>query len=241
MAFEELECGNNIVDVAIANREPTLVMFAVLQQASILVFQWQLKAFPIPPPALIASLKNGIPTAKGVRDTSPPFWRQIVFSDTSDLFVLGEDLGESLLCHLRLEDQTLRPQDTFSKLSARELLSFPSVKPHSSYIVSKNGALAHVNDCLPERQSSSERKLPKESDVVWVTLLDKYNETFQENPSRSSPAQVIFALTKNGFLYANDRCLANDCSSFVVTGAHLLFTTSQHLLKLVHLAKSEGR
>lgn len=37
-------------------------------------------------------------------------------------------------------------------------------------------------------------------------------------------------------LYANGRLLAKNCTSFKVTPAHLVFTTTQHLLKFVHLA-----
>lgn len=47
-------------------------------------------------------------------------------------------------------------------------------------------------------------------------------------------------MTKTGALYANKRVVAKNCTSFLVTPAHLLFTTSQHLLKFVHLNRVEG-
>ena len=52
---------------------------------------------------------------------------------------------------------------------------------------------------------------------------------------------IIFGLTRNGSLYANDRCLAKDCTSFVTTTAHLIYTTSQHLVKFVHMTNVEGK
>ena len=41
-------------------------------------------------------------------------------------------------------------------------------------------------------------------------------------------------------MYANKRVLAKNCTSFLVTPSHLLFTTSQHLLKFVHLNRVDG-
>ena len=47
-----------------------------------------------------------------------------------------------------------------------------------------------------------------------------------------------FGLKKNGMLFANDHCIAKDCTSFLISENHLIFTTSQHLLKFVHLDNS---
>lgn len=46
-------------------------------------------------------------------------------------------------------------------------------------------------------------------------------------------------LTAKGTLKADNIVLARDCSSFAVTDAHILFTTTQHLLKFVHLTGPE--
>ncbi len=45
------------------------------------------------------------------------------------------------------------------------------------------------------------------------------------------------SLSPKGTLQADDQILARDCSSFVVTNAHVIFTTTQHLLKFVHLTE----
>ncbi|KAJ4357966.1 putative elongator complex protein 1 [Didymosphaeria variabile] len=52
---------------------------------------------------------------------------------------------------------------------------------------------------------------------------------------------VAFGLTKSGALYANERVLVRNCTSFVVTPAHLILTTTQHLLKFVHLTNLQGK
>ena len=52
---------------------------------------------------------------------------------------------------------------------------------------------------------------------------------------------MAFGLTRSGVLYANERMLVRNCTSFVVTPVHLVFTTTQHLLKFVHLTSLDGR
>ena len=47
-------------------------------------------------------------------------------------------------------------------------------------------------------------------------------------------------MSRSGGLYANERLLTKGCTSFFVIPSHLLFTTSQHLLKFVHLTDAEG-
>lgn len=54
----------------------------------------------------------------------------------------------------------------------------------------------------------------------------------------ASPS-TMFSLSSNGRLFAEKRLLASNCTSFLVTPAHLIFTTTQHLLKFVHMADVE--
>ncbi|CAK7209101.1 Putative elongator complex protein 1 [Sporothrix bragantina] len=53
-------------------------------------------------------------------------------------------------------------------------------------------------------------------------------------------SHIAIGLSRNGHLYANERQLAKNCTSFVVTEDHLVFTTSNHLLKFVHLADAHN-
>jgi elongator complex protein 1 len=53
---------------------------------------------------------------------------------------------------------------------------------------------------------------------------------------------VAFGLSRNGHIYANSRLLAKNCTSFVLTPSHLIFTTNNHFVKFVHLsANVEGK
>lgn len=49
---------------------------------------------------------------------------------------------------------------------------------------------------------------------------------------------VVFGLSENGRLYADERLLASACTSFSLTNAHLIFTTNQHVIKFVHITPS---
>jgi elongator complex protein 1 len=53
---------------------------------------------------------------------------------------------------------------------------------------------------------------------------------------------IAFGLSRNGHIYANSRLLAKNCTSFVVTPSHLIFTTNNHFVKYVHLVPNvEGQ
>lgn len=55
-------------------------------------------------------------------------------------------------------------------------------------------------------------------------------------------SKVAFGLSRNGHLYANTRQLVKNCTSFVVTPDHLIFTTNNHFVKYVHLVTGvEGK
>ncbi|KAB5582719.1 IKI3 family protein [Coniochaeta sp. 2T2.1] len=50
---------------------------------------------------------------------------------------------------------------------------------------------------------------------------------------------LAFGVSKGGHLYVNSRQLVKNCTSFLVTPSHLIFTTSNHLLKFAHLDRAE--
>ncbi|KAL9604999.1 MAG: hypothetical protein Q9219_000187 [cf. Caloplaca sp. 3 TL-2023] len=52
----------------------------------------------------------------------------------------------------------------------------------------------------------------------------------------ADPPPNTVQLTDNGSLLANSKVLTRGCTSYLITPSHLIFTTSQHLLKFVHLS-----
>lgn len=54
--------------------------------------------------------------------------------------------------------------------------------------------------------------------------------------AKSTDGEIMaFGLSRAGHIYANSRQLAKNCTSFIITPHHLIFTTSNHFVKYVHL------
>ncbi|KAL1895010.1 putative elongator complex protein 1 [Ceratocystis pirilliformis] len=51
-------------------------------------------------------------------------------------------------------------------------------------------------------------------------------------------SEIGVGLSRNGVLYAGKRALAKNCTSFLTTPNHIVFTTSAHLVKFVHLTET---
>lgn len=51
---------------------------------------------------------------------------------------------------------------------------------------------------------------------------------------------LAVGMNRNGHLYAGSRVLAKNCTSFLVTPDHIVFTTNNHLIKFVHLDEVEA-
>jgi elongator complex protein 1 len=64
--------------------------------------------------------------------------------------------------------------------------------------------------------------------LPWAEIIQ-----YEEN-------HFAFGMAGNGHLYANSRLLVKNCTSFLVTPAHLIFTTTTHLLKFVHITDVNG-
>ncbi|ATY64342.1 killer toxin sensitivity (IKI3) [Cordyceps militaris] len=66
--------------------------------------------------------------------------------------------------------------------------------------------------------------------IQFPSMLSSF-EIFQP----SDDAIIAFGLSGTGHIYANSKQLAKNCTSFILTPHHLIFTTSNHLVKYVHL------
>lgn len=98
--------------------------------------------------------------------------------------------------------------------------------------------------CLNQSDLSSSSAVHPLTEIVVLeghgehpNALDDYS---QRNDNGTYKHTHIFSLSRKGELFANDKLLARGCTSFVSTSAHLIFTTSLHLLKFVHLDTSDG-
>ena len=76
----------------------------------------------------------------------------------------------------------------------------------------------------------------------WQSEVHVPTNDLSNGVSKSVAKDIVFNLSESGTLFANERRLVRSCTSFLVTPVHLVFTTSQHLLKFVHLVDDiDGR
>lgn len=150
---------------------------------------------------------------------------QVAFSTDTELFSLShlEDGNRENVKRIPLQfdedDFTLSgietklqpPENRVSLLVAGQATSNMFME-HSGDIISK------IGDCSIQ------------SPIVHLPLPCPWVEI-----AKFDSQTIAFGLSSNGHLFAGTRRLASNCTSFLLASSHLIFTTSNHLLKFVHL------
>ncbi|TAQ86928.1 hypothetical protein B7494_g4766 [Chlorociboria aeruginascens] len=212
MALHEVTVFSNAIDIAF-NADASSI--AVLHQKGISIFEWQPGSNSSPP-----SLTGRFTFDK---DGQSSFvHQQIAFSGKDEVLVLERtDSGPAVKCYSfsdeigRIEEKSLSTRTT-SSISA--LLSFvedSSIHPFAQGVTGDLHSLSFGDHSLST--CSFPHPLP------WVEAVP-----FKDG-------HLAFGMSINGKLYANSRLLIKNCTSFLVTPAHLIFTTTTHLLKFVHI------
>lgn len=243
MALHELYLSENVIDVAVsvANSNEHKASIAVLHREGVTMYELDMSAKSRSPPSLKWSTKI-------IHSELPNLvHQQISFSKELTVSVLSSDLSGSAVSALDV-GSGMMDQDV--ALFREEIRGFVPQEAHSrtsliltmDYIIefgfpqggifSKRGHLRY-----PLLQCRSPR-------VEVVGFRHKTEEPIPEGGDGLSDyidSACFFGLTSQGCLFANKRLLANNCTSFLVTPAHLIFTTSHHLLKFVHMARVQGK
>ncbi|KAJ5113385.1 hypothetical protein N7456_001919 [Penicillium angulare] len=222
MAHNELKVDSNVVDVSFSKSG---TRFAVLMNSRFSIFLWSLKSRPVPIPIL----ESSYPLSEAP-DSRP---RQISFVNDNEVYVLmnsGPNTSHIEQTNLETRESRTVYQTTDSEQLAsifagigHQALWFSHAKQparsvtYSSIETTDNGEVV----TSPWDESPS-------VDTHWARVV-----------SISDTERLLITMTRSGGLYANKRVLAKNCTSFLLTPAHLLFTTSQHLLKFVHLNHAE--
>lgn len=242
MALYELCLSENAVDfaVSVVHSDEHRALIAVLHREGVLMYELDMSAKPRSPPSLKWSTKVIHPELPNA------VHQQISFSKEQTVSVLSSDLSGSAVCALDagsglLDQDVSLFTEEIRGLVAQESHSKASLVLAKDYVVeygfpqggifSKRGHLRY-----PLLKCSSPR----------VEVVSSRRETEKPRPEGDELPDyidnaVFFGLTGQGCLFANKRLLANNCTSFLVTPAHLIFTTSHHLLKFVHMARVEGK
>jgi len=218
MALHEISVHSNVLDVAF-NADASEI--AVLHQQGISIFEWKNLSASSPAPEL-----TGRYTFEKIESSEGNFL-QISFSENSDVLVLNRHGPDSAIIRYGFEEDTGRLErkiDTKGPASSiATLSSFVENGVIHSFVQDKSGGL---HSLLFGDHSLSHCNLPMQ--LPWIQIISK------------GEWQIAFGMSSNGYLYANSRLLAKNCTSFLVTPAHLIFTTTMHLIKFVHLTDVNG-
>ncbi|OJD18861.1 hypothetical protein AJ78_01116 [Emergomyces pasteurianus Ep9510] len=217
MAACDILLESNAVDVAFSKSN---TQFAVLTTTRIYLYGWDLKIAPVAGP----ELKTSYPI---LNSSSRP--RRVAFLEEDEIYVLSQyeySKGEINMTDINSKETSVIYQ---SKDSCLLSSIFPNLQQNSLWVCQegRNRNASSYIKLSPNGPSGSVAEIPYDSpgqETCWA---------YSTEPSDGE--EILFSLSKSGALYASKRLLAKNCTSFIITGAHLIFTTTQHLLKFVHI------
>ncbi|OQE91889.1 hypothetical protein PENNAL_c0008G02372 [Penicillium nalgiovense] len=218
MAHNELALESNAIDVAFSKSGSRI---AVLTSNAFSVYLWSLKSRPVPVPILESSYP--------LSDAPASRPRQIAFLNENEVYVLKDNGPNSSHIERTLLD-TRTTESIYQAVDSEQLSSIFAGIGHQALWFSHARQPAR-----PVSYSSIEDSPSGNLDIAPWGESPNVDSHWARVVSISDHERILISMTRTGALYANKRVLARNCTSFLVTPSHLLFTTSAHLLKFVHL------
>ncbi|KAG5999936.1 hypothetical protein E4U43_001789 [Claviceps pusilla] len=228
MSLFEITAQSSVADVAFGRQN---ICFAALHRKGIDIYQWPMKNGRSITPSLKASVLF-TSSEQSDCDTLVPL-RIWAVSDGVFLCVCSQEgLHGFALRHFAIDADAgvIRVVDddkTFVSSS-----TYDDVNSIEAYGQDLQGRLCKYTAAVPsksESDSHSSEILIEEIGLKFPTHLPWFEV------SKVHGSLIAFGQSRNGHLYANSKLLAKNCTSFVVTPSHLIFTTSNHFVKYVHL------
>lgn len=240
MSLSEITTSENIIDCSISL---TGKRVAVLTNIGIEVYEWDLRSKPV---AASRRLASWSPVAQAISGPTTRF-RQTLVQKEDIVRLLSHSSGDgSKVTTHAIEDSNENLKDTGIDLytSDNDLNS----RPCNIYTDAEHRSLWWQNatclTCFNQSEPSSSSAVHSSSEILIVRGHEEQSVGFEdyppENNDRPPRDAHIFSLSRKGELFASGKLLTRGCTSFVSTNAHLIFTTSQHLLKFVHIDTSDG-
>ncbi|KAL6852908.1 putative elongator complex protein 1 [Amphichorda felina] len=214
MALFELQIESSVVDVAFGRQNKS---FAVLHHKGVDIFEWPVKNGR----SLRPELKLKVP----FESANIPEYHltlRICCSSAGKFRCMNyqDDLG-----HLQLGVDADLPDAHMSLLDESNALIATSLYEDDDII---EGYAQDRNGGLYRLSHSGSEKLP----IQFQTQLPFFEF------AKVDDVMVGFGLSRNGHMYANSRLLAKNCTSFILTPSHLIFTTNNHFVKFVHITSN---
>jgi elongator complex protein 1 len=223
MSSFQLHCESNVVDVAFGKTHTTV---AILHQKGLDIYLWQVKDNRSLYPRL--ACRRELPKFDNSSRIELPLQICAAGPDEFAVSVLGRT-SVAIPVKFSEADQNIH---------WRKPIALSSGKPALSHVtISADGR--HLSPCYVQDESGKLFELLNGS-LVPLTLrfpthLPWWEITFIQGRA------LACGLARNGTLYANSRMLSKNCTSFLVTPSHLVFTTNNHFVKFVHLSHADGK
>lgn len=217
MAMFELLAAESVIDVAFTHDNSHM---AVLHHNGVDIYEWQTKAGRSLAPKKVASA-----SIRGDGKTEDISLLQVAFPGPQEFYLLGSKQGSPSIYMYALAGQDVQLLSTQDAGLVSSILASADGSPGFIYAQDRTGKLLEISD---EGQTTLPARFV--TNLPWVEIAKQGHGEF-----------LAVGLSRRGHLYANTHQLAKNCTSFLVTADHLIFTTTNHLLKLVHLTGVHGK
>ncbi|KOS18696.1 Elongator complex protein 1 [Escovopsis weberi] len=214
MSLYEVKAESSVVDIAFGKQNAS---FAILHHSGIDLYDMNSAQGRTTRPTLLRKLPFD---TKNMPENHVPLRISNVSDGIFRCKSYQEDLGH---LHLVINTAEEREGDDIRMLETNQLLVATSTYEDDagaeSYGQDQNGKIYRLSETGNELLD-----VGFSSQLPWFEI------------SKAEGTTTAFGLSRGGHLYANTRLLAKNCTSFLVTPSHLIFTTSNHFVKYVHLA-----
>lgn len=241
MSLTEVTAEHNIVGCSFSQSGHHV---AVLTQKSVEIYKWNPEIKTAIAPEKLAGISF---------DSSQPEYpaivsRQVLMQKENKVLVLSRAEANPIIESYKVKDSTLALENANMNADGDNQDLTPVIHAistdarHESLLMHTAEALHLHGDILSNLSFNRSQGLVE---VILrddrVDSADSANSILHNVHVDELPANChVFSLSRKGELFADDKVIARGCTSFAATAAHLIFTTSQHLLKFVHLGPSNG-
>ncbi|KAM0473408.1 hypothetical protein ACHAPX_008155 [Trichoderma viride] len=212
MSLFEVKAESSIVDVAFGRQNSS---FAILHQKGVDLYELPLKNGRSIKPVEVLKLPFDTPNMPEHHIPLRICW---VADNSLRCMSYQDDLGHLQLVVSTGEGNTAE----ISMLDSNLVLGATATREDDDTVESYG-----------QDQSGRLYKLSNSGDEVLPFQFTTQLPWFEV--SKHEDIEMAFGLSRAGHIFANSRLLAKNCTSFVVTPNHLIYTTSNHFVKYVHL------
>ncbi|KAI0147822.1 elongator complex protein [Xylariaceae sp. FL1272] len=216
MAMFELQVSSPIVDVAFS---PANTFMAVLHQTGVDLYEWTTKDHRSLKPHFLGS--SAFSREESGKRLLP---LQVSITETLSIHCLCSGAGPVI--HSQSFDQSSGEFTVGETIYAGSMFGFTRLTQGSSTGVIAQDRLGRFHGVGNETDDLF--SVGHNAQLPWSEMIDWAGNV------------IAVGLARNGHLYANTRLLVKNCTSFLITPAHLIITTTNHFLKFIHLTDMDS-